>query len=146
MRATLVVIAVAGGVLLSAAHASAHVACTVGRTPYSRTYCGPAKATLKLGRKKYVFKGGNCSISDSTWMLSIGTITISGKPKKAYLGIAVFSKKAGTHLAAVSWQLHGTSQSLSNAKVTLAKGLKKGTFTGSRGGRRGKVTGSFSCK
>jgi hypothetical protein len=146
MRAFLVGIAVAAAALISVGHASAHSSCTRSRTPFNRTFCGPAKATLKLGNKKYYFRqGGQCSISDGLWTLGIGTVTLSGKPRKASLTITVFSKKAGTHGAAVQWQLHGQTNSLYNAKVTLAKGLKKGTFTGSRGGGH-KVTGSFTCK
>ena len=146
MRATLVVIAVAGAVLASATQASARVACVRDRGPYTRTFCGPAKATLKIGHKTYSFKqGGRCAIDGSTWTLSIGTLTLSGKPKKTYFAITIFSKKAGTHGAAITWQIHGKSQSLYNAKVTLAKNLKKGTFKGSSGSG-GKATGSFTCK
>jgi hypothetical protein len=132
--------------LVAAPHASARQACRPVRTGRTQTFCGPARATLKEGGKKYFFRqGGNCSTDGSTWSLNIGTITLYGKPKKVYLGITVFSKKAGKHGAAVSWQLHGHSHSLLNAYVTLAQGLKKGTFTGRDPGA-GKATGSFSCK
>jgi hypothetical protein len=148
MRATLVVLAIAGAVLVGATHASARVACRPGITAGGgRKYCGPAKATLKDGGKKYVFnQGGNCKFLGSNFALNIGTITVVGTPKHAYFGITVFSKKAGKHSAAVSWQLHGKTKSLSNGVVTLARGLKRGTFTGSNGRRGRKASGSFSCK
>ena len=147
MRAMLVVLAVAGAALISVNHASARQACTSTITPNSRTFCGPAHATLKIGGKKHVFnQGGNCSTDSSTWSINIGTITLKGKPNHAYFGITVFSKKAGTHGAAVTWQLHGRSHSLQNAKVTLARGLKKGTFTGKETDGGGKASGSFRCR
>ena len=146
MRALLVMLAVAAAALVAATHASAHASCTSTITASSRTFCGPARATFKVGGKTIHFnEGGNCSTDSSTWTLNIGTIALKGKPKKAYFGITVFSKKPGKHGAAVTWQLHGQSHSLINAEVTLAKGLKKGTFTGTDPGV-GKATGSFSCK
>ena len=146
MRLTLVLLAVAGASLVAAGYASAHAACTPGSIPGGRRFCGPAKATLNYGGKKYVFnQGGTCTVSGSTWSLNIGTITLTGsKPKYAYFGITVFSRRPGTHSAAVSWQLHGKNLSLSNAKVTVSRGLKKGTFVGSVGGRKG--SGSFRCR
>ena len=146
MRATLVLLAVAGVALVAATHASARVACTPGTKPGARTYCGPAKATLKVGGKKYLFRGGNCKISNGNWLLNIGTITLVGKPKYRYLGITVFSRKPGKHSAAVSYQLQGKTKSLRNAYVTLARGLKKGTYTGKVTPGGGKASGSFTCR
>ncbi len=148
MKAALLLLAVAGAALVTATQASARQACKPGDNTAGRTFCGPAKATLRVHGKKYRYnQGGNCSIDGSTWTLNIGTISLHGKPKRAYFGITVFSKKAGTHGAAVTWQRpNGTTASLLNAKVTLARGLKKGTFTGSINTGGGKGTGSFSCK
>ena len=145
MRAVLLALAV-GAALVAATHASARQVCTPGGTPSTRTYCGPAEATLKDRGTTYHFRsGGNCTHDASTWSLNVGTIAITGTPKKKYLGITVFSRKAGTHDAAVSWQLPGRkTQSLSHAKVTLARGRLRGTFRGTHGGVTS--TGSFTCK
>ncbi len=147
MREALVLLAVACVALAAVAHASARVAaCTPGIKPGGRTYCGPARATLKVGGKRYLFRGGNCKISGGTWLLNIGTITLIGTPKHTYLGITVFSRKPGKRSAAVSWQLQGKTKSLRNAFVTLARGLRKGTFTGSVIPGGGKASGSFRCR
>lgn len=148
MKKLLLVFAVgAAAALVGVAHASARMACTPGGTPATRTFCGPAKATLKDHGKAYFFKQGKCAVFGSTWSLNLGTIAITGKVKHKYLGITVFSKKPGTHSAAVSWQWpNGTNTSLERAKVTLKRGLKRGTFTGWNAKGGGKATGSFSCK
>ena len=147
MKAGLLLLAVVGAALIAATHASARQACTPGGSTRSRTFCGPAKAILKDRGTKHIFnEGGSCTTDSSNWSLNIGTITLAGKPKHKYIGITVYSKKAGTHTAAVSWQLpNGTNESLRHAKATLAPGLKKGTFKGvnSSGGTS---TGSFTCK
>ena len=146
MRATLIVIAVVGAALVGATHASARAMCTPKISTSSRTFCGPARGTLKVGGKKYSFKGGYCQVQGPTWSLNIGTIALTGRPKHDYLGITMFSRKAGTHGAAVSWQTPGKNGSLLHAKVTIKPGLKKGTFTGRNAAGGGKATGSFTCK
>jgi hypothetical protein len=150
MKAALLVLAVACATLVGASHASARQEkCTPGADNTQRTFCGPAKATFHVNGKKHLFnQGGNCSTDASTWSLNIGTTTIQGKPKHAGLSITVFSKKPGKHGAAVTWQFpkgQGKSGSLLNAKVTLAKGLKKGAFTG-QSTTGGKGYGSFTCR
>jgi hypothetical protein len=147
MKAALLLLAVAGAALVAATHAAARQACTPHGDNTSRTFCGPAKANLHDNGKKYVFnEGGKCSTDSSTWSVSIGTITLAGKPKHKYIGVTVYSKKSGTHNAAVSWQLpNGTNESLKHAKATLAPGLKKGTFKGTNPSG-GTDRGSFSCK
>ncbi|HLX33092.1 MAG TPA: hypothetical protein VKR79_10055 [Gaiellaceae bacterium] len=146
MRATLIVLAVAAAALAAATHASARQACTAGSTGTSRTFCGPAKATLKDGGKTYTFKGGSCSTTSSTWTINIGTITLSGTPKHTYFGITVFGKKAGKYTTGtISWQMPGKRGSLYKSTVTLASGLKKGTFSGTNIIGGGTGSGSFSC-
>ena len=147
MKAALLVLAACAAVALAdASHASAlRLTCAPGGVG-TRTFCGPAKATLKFGGKKYTFRrGGNCTTDESGLSVNLGTSTLVGKPKSAYLGITVFSKKPGAHDATVSWQLHGRSRSLSHGKATVVRGLKRGTFTGLLShGRR--ASGSFTCK
>ena len=145
MKATLLVLVVAVAALAAATHASARPACTAGATGKSRTFCGPAHATLKDGGKTYTFKGGSCATTGSMWTLNIGTITLSGTPKHKYFGITVFGKKAGKYTAdVVAWQFPGKHGSLIKTTVTL-KTLKSGTFSGTNVLGGGKATGSFAC-
>ena len=146
MKATLLVLAVCAAALVGATHASARQSTCAPGGITSRTFCGPARAKLTFGGHTYKFnRGGNCTTDSSTWSLNLGTFTLKGKPIDQYLGVTVFSKKPGTHDAAVSWQVRGGNYTLANAKATLKRGLKKGTFVGSMGHGR-KASGSFTCK
>jgi hypothetical protein len=146
MRVTLLLLAVAGAALVAATHAAARPACAAGSTGTTRTFCGPASAKLKDGGKTYSFKGGSCSVEGSNWSINIGTIALSGTPKHSYFGITVFGKKPGKYTTGVvSWQFPGKHGSLYKTTVTLASGLKKGTFSGTDILGGGKGTGSFSC-
>jgi hypothetical protein len=149
VKALLLVVAIACAALVAATHASARMAaCTPGGHGSTRTFCGPANATLKSRGRTYRFnQGGRCSLSGSNWSINIGTITLNGPPRHRYFGITSFGAKPGKRGAAVSWQLpNGTNQSLMLATVTLSRGLKKGTFSGKNQRGGGKSYGSFSCK
>ncbi len=112
-----------------------------------RTFCGPATATARVGSKTFRFSGGQCTVSQGYFTVNIGAITLgSEKPKYAYLGIDVKPPKAGTHASQiVSWQAPGKRYSLLPAKVTVASGLRSGTFSGPVLGGSGSATGSFHC-
>ncbi len=149
MKAGLAALAVLFAALVVPMHASARsTACKPGGRGPTRTFCGPAHAVFHDNGKTIHFnEGGNCSKDGSNWSINVGTITLQGKPKKAYFGLTSFGSKPGTHTAGVSWQLpNGTNESLKSAKVTFTRGFKKGTFTGSNMNGGGKASGSFSCK
>ncbi len=149
MKELLLVMAIACAALVAATQASARAAaCTPGGHGSTRTFCGPAKATMKSRGRTYRFnQGGKCSATSSNWSINIGTITLHGTPKHAYFGITSFGAKAGRHSAAVSYQLpNGTNKSLKNATVTLARGLKNGTFSGRNPSGGGKSSGWFRCR
>ena len=149
MRLTLVAAAALAALAL-AAQAPARPACTAGVHTLGgatvRTFCGPAKATLRLGTRTYVFAGGECARSGTTLGLNIGTITLGGTPKSRYFGLLV---SRATHDGRftnqiVSWQFPGKGGGLAGAKVTLSGGQKKGSFSGSVIGG-GTASGTFSC-
>lgn len=152
MRAALALAAALTALVLGT-QASARTACTAGVKTVNgvtyRTFCGPAKAQATIHTLDYRFdNGGECTKTGSTWSINIGTITIGGaKPKYGYFGITVFSAHAGanTNAPAVAWQLPGRRFALLSATVTLAPGLKKGSFTGKLIGSNQMVTGGFTC-
>ena len=162
--AALVTVAVVAAIAAVEAPASRAVAsCTPGvRTiggTQARVFCGPAKATVKIGGKVLRFKGGSCERTSKYVTVNIGTVVLgtTAKKKPDYFGLDVGAypgsgAKAARHdgiytggvIAVVfggkSYLLRGDT-----AKITLSGGRTKGTFAaqgllGSAGG-----TGSFSC-
>ena len=150
----LLVAAAAAAALALAAQAPAHTNCTdgvktVGGVTY-RSFCGSAKATVVTKTGTLRFAGGECSKSGGAFSVNIGTITLPpGKPKFQYFGVAVFNTRAGTFskpAPAVTWQLPGGKRgSLLYSTVTIAPGLKKGSFKGTLIGTNSPVHGVFSC-
>ena len=153
MRHALVAAAALAALAL-AAQAPARTNCTagvktVGGVTY-RTFCGSAKATVVTKTQTFRFAGGECSKSGGAFSVNIGTITLPpGKPKYTYFGVAVFNTHAGTFskpAPAVTWQLPGGRRgSLLYATVTIAPGMKKGSFTGKLLGTNETAHGSFTC-
>ena len=147
MKVIVLVLALAVVCLSGATHASARQACVPVYAGNTKTFCGPAKGKLIYGVKKVSFnQGGRCAVSDQ-WTLDLGTFTLIDKPKWStkYLGITAFGKKAGKHDAAITWQFRGRTHNLARATVTLAPGLKKGTFRGLMSHHRW-ARGSFTCR
>lgn len=163
MRSAVVLsVAVCAAALAAAVGAGpAAAACTAGVHPYggvqARTFCGPAKATLKLGGKTYTFAGGQCERGPAYLTVNIGTVVLgtTSKPKPEYFGMTVGkapivggtpAKKDGTYVPQALTANHANvSYVILQAKVTLAGSRTKGTFTGAPLGKSGTATGSFSC-
>ena len=168
MRATILVVAIASAAIAFTAAPSVAGGCTPGPTKIggkdAMVFCGPAKATVKVGGKTLSFSGGTCASTSKYFYLNIGT-EIFGVPKQKqpYFGVLVGqypgakpgtkpSPKDGTYsggLVSVRWQnsaydLNGAGDK--NVKITLKKGRTAGSFTGSTFFTpHTKVTGSFTC-
>jgi hypothetical protein len=128
-------------------------------------FCGPAKATAKVGGKSYSFSSGSCTRSSKYLYLNLGTEVLSGpKQKYSYFGLLVGaypgaasgtkpSPKDGTYTGGLvtirykgktTYILNGAGDK--NVKITLKKGRTAGTFSGMDFLKRNvKVTGSFTC-
>jgi hypothetical protein len=138
-------------------------ACKAGMTTVAgvaaRTFCGPAKATLHIAGKTLAFKGGSCERTSKYLSLQIGTVVLGQTKKKKpdYFGIDVgaypgsTSKAAtedGTYIGAViAIDYNGTGYLLrgDTAKITLAGGRTRGSFTASVLLGSGTGSGTFSC-
>jgi hypothetical protein len=163
----LVALAIAAGLTAGAAAAPRRVACTPGQSTVdghsAMTFCGPAKATVKVQGKTYSFKGGSCTKTGKYVNVNIGTVVLgAAKQKQPYFSVLVgaypganpgtrAAPKDGTYGGALvvvrsnskGWDLNGFDK---DVKVTLKKNRSAGTFTGSTHfSPRIKVTGSFSC-
>src|SRR5215203_3100228 len=97
----------------------------------ARTFCGPAKATVKMNGKTFSYSGGECSKGAGLFAVNIGTIVLGKlKNKPEYFGVAA------AHA--------GTSRSIIGT-VAIKVGLKGGTFSGKVFGSSTVISGSFTC-
>lgn len=170
-RLTFVIVAAAGALLAAGPAASRTDVQAAQPKPCSGstvggvavlTWCGPAKATVKLAGKTLTFKGGVCGIAKAlgvtAWTLNIGKFTTPpAKPKGMYFGAAGPAKlKAGTYTGAaaikltLSFQTPGRAYSIGQKKVTITAGGKKGTFSGRAflvgpDNKGTPVSGSWTC-
>jgi hypothetical protein len=154
MRSLLVVATIATA--LSAAGTAAFAAprhaaaCTPGMKKIdgvpARTFCGPARATVRINRKTVLYTGGRCEKSPAGWSINIGTVVLGAvKTRPEYFGITVAATPGSHANAAVAVNHAGQGLAVTGNTVTLRPGLKSGTFTGSVFGASSPVSGSFSC-
>lgn len=160
MRANATLAAVAAAAAIATATATAGPsACgpeQVGGTTV-RTWCGPAKATVKWAGRTLTVKGGLCEItkldSDALFTINVGRYTVPPAKPKATSFSAGYGPsgplKAGTTAAGwlISFQTPGKQYLLRSmtAKVKVLKaGAKRVTFSGQLD-TGGKVTGSWTC-
>jgi hypothetical protein len=111
----------------------------------ARTFCGPAKATVKMNGKTISYTGGACSTNIGLFTVNIGTVVL-GAPKNApeYLGVTA-KAKVGTQSRQTIAVVHvGKSQAIIG-NVTIKAGLKQGTFAGKAFGSTEIISGSFAC-
>ena len=111
----------------------------------TRTFCGPAKATVKLGTDTYELTQGEC-MEDSTlgFVVNLGTTVIGGQdlPKDAPLYFAIVINDDG---ATATGLLGGSGFAVIEAAVELGADRQSGTVTGTDiEGRALEV--SFSCR
>jgi hypothetical protein len=119
-----------------------------------RTWCGPARATVKVGGKSITIKGGACELVNyqgiKAFTVTTGRYTVPpAKPKFTSFSAAGSDTKPGTYSGwLVNFQTPGKQWTLRPTKTTVtitAAGAKKGTFSGTlyEGGKLAK--GSWTC-
>jgi hypothetical protein len=111
----------------------------------ARTFCGPAKATVRMNGQTVPYKGGACSKSVGLFTINVGTIVLGNlKNKPEYFGITV-DAKAGTQTNEGVSVTHAGKSLAIMGTVTLKAGLKAGTFSGKVFGSPARISGSFTC-
>jgi hypothetical protein len=111
----------------------------------ARTFCGPAKATVKVNGSTVSYRGGECSKSIGLFALNIGTVVLGNlKNKPEYLGVTATAKPGVQTRQTVAVVHAGKSKSIIGT-VTLKPGLKSGTFSGKVFGSSAVISGSFTC-
>lgn len=144
----------AAALIAPAASGASGTTCVAGTTTIAGKkavrFCGPAKASAKVGAKTFTFSGGACQVSGVYFTLNIGAITVhrtaNSKPGPSpYFGVTITPSDAGVHLGQVlTWTSGGKGYSVLGSRITLKSGLKSGRFTGrSLDGK--KVMGTFTC-
>jgi hypothetical protein len=112
-------------------------------------YCGPARATVKVGGKTYRIFGGKCKRMPlaKLYVVDVGIITIAGsKPTARYLGIRSKRLTPGTtRSAGIAVQVARRAYNVAPSVVKVAKGMRSGTFSGDALGPAGAVSGSWTC-
>ncbi len=118
-----------------------------------RTWCGPARATVNWAGRTLTVKGGACSLQTvaglKMFAVNTGRYTIPpAKPKSTSFSAAGSDTKPGTYGGwLINFQTPGKQWlfKLLTLKVKiLARGAKKGTFSGKLDGG-GTATGSWRC-
>ena len=156
---SLIAVGIVGG---RAAAGNASANCTPGVITYggaqARVFCGPAKATLKIGTKVMKFSQGECLKTSTYVSVNIGTVVLgqSNKPKPNYFGMNVgktFASndkpagKDGTYKnadVAIDYAGKGYLVRRDTVVTKLTSGRNKGVFTAKTFDGKS-VSGSFTC-
>jgi hypothetical protein len=124
----------------------------------ARTFCGTAKATVKVNGSLYVFTKGQCDVYPKYLVVNIGTVVVGSAKKKAYFGLLLGKHPAATAVdpvvakdgtytkGLITIRAPGVDVSVYNApdlRISLVRNRRAGTFSGTGFGT--KVTGSFTC-
>jgi len=161
-------VAVTSAMALTGVSSGSTSSCTPGMTTVgghsARKFCGPAKATVHVGKKTIKFAGGSCERTGNALTLQIGTVVLATTKNQKipyfavdigkYLGAnpgTPAARRDGTYTgglvvvrtAAGAWDLNGFDKSV---KVTLKGNRTHGTFTGKTYfSPHTRVTGTFTC-
>ena len=115
----------------------------------ARVFCGPAKASVKVGSATYAFAGGGC-LKQPRFSVNVGTLSFDPGAKVSYFGLSLPRARAGRYtgkqvtLSVTAGTHHIALTSRPGTTVLLRPGLHSGTFAGSDV-LGNTVTGSFSC-
>jgi hypothetical protein len=111
----------------------------------ARTFCGPAKATVKMNGQTISYRGGNCSKSLGLFSVNIGTVVLGNlRNKPEYFGLTARAK-AGTQTRQGVSVVHAGKSNAIIGTVTIKAGLRAGTFSGKVFGSPKIIAGSFTC-
>ena len=143
--------------------AERRASCTPGIVEFggvtARVFCGPAKATLKVGSKTLRFSGGVCERRKAYLAVNIGTVVLgqTTKRKPDYFGLDVGAypgagkkpaTRDGTYRGGVIAADFGGKAYLvrgDTARITLTAGRTRGSFKSTLMFGGGAVSGTFSC-
>src|SRR5262249_12858782 len=122
-------------------------ACTAGTTKVggkkATRFCGKARANVRIGGKRVVFREGRCDRTGKVFTVSLGTVVVgSAKQKVPYFGLAVGrfpggsaamrpASKDGTYTdGVVVIRIHVRAYDLNRPTITLKWHRTGGSFSG----------------
>jgi hypothetical protein len=113
-------------------------------------YCGPAKATVRVGSQTMTFRNGTCTWTSNSFRLQLGTIFLSrSKPLQQQAGFSIYATgiPVARALVEVYWQGHYTFTSTLHETARPSANRAGGTFTGKAGkaGTGVSVSGTVTC-
>jgi hypothetical protein len=113
-------------------------------------YCGPAKATVRVGSQTMTFRNGTCVWTSNSFKLQLGTIFLfRGKPLQKQAGFSIYAAgyPVARALIEVYWQGKYSFTSTLHATARPSANRAGGTFTGRLGktGTGASVSGAVSC-
>jgi hypothetical protein len=116
----------------------------------AQVYCGPAKATVRIGGKTMTIRGGTCGWSTNSFRLQTGTIFLfRGKPLQQQPGFSIFATGIPVARALIEVYWQGTYYWTSTLHATARPNasLTGGTFQGKLGktGTGPAISGTISC-
>jgi hypothetical protein len=148
---------------MAGAGTALHETCTarqvVIRGSNYEVFCGPAKATVTIGRTRLVFAGGQCQRAAEYFAVNIGAAPLGdvSRPARPYFGVAIGripgrsliggrpAAGDGTYSRVpLAFDDNGEKYLLMDAAVTLKDDRRVESFAGTLLSG-GKARGSFSC-
>jgi hypothetical protein len=110
----------------------------------ARVFCGPGRATVRVGTQTLRFSPGECARSGGMFVVNLGTFVADSHSPLPYFGLLISRPKPGTYAnQTLSYRSARKSHSSASATVVL-KTLHSGTFSANVFGV-GHVTGTFTC-
>jgi hypothetical protein len=155
----LVVLAL-GGAALDAYASSAHQLTPAGCSPNgkavwiggksARVYCGPARATVRIGSQTMTFRNGTCVWTTNSFKLQLGTIFLfRGTPLQQQPGFSIYANGGAVARALVEVYWGGRYYYASPLRTTAQASSTRtgGTFKGrtGKGGTGPSISGTIRC-
>jgi hypothetical protein len=145
----------------TAAGPSSAADCKTRNTTYdgarARTYCGPARAVVKIGGRTLRYRGGSCMRNRVSVELGIGTLILDSRDPNRLprsfgisvgrvFGVGEPARDDGSYDSVTLAFVHrGKRYASFDATAELSGGRTRGTFTGHL--LTGEtISGSFRCK
>jgi len=149
-----------GGLALNAYAAPTHKVTQAGCSPAGKdvtiggkaatVYCGPARATVRIGSQTMTFRHGTCVWSTNSFKLQLGTIFLfRSKPLQQQPGFSIYANGGAVARALVEIYWGGRYSYASPLHATAQANSSRtgGTFKGrlGKGGTGLPVNGTIHC-
>jgi hypothetical protein len=112
-------------------------------------FCGPARATVRLGGRRYTFASGRCKVDRTArlYVVDIGVATEPpARPTSRYFSVRSKKLTPGvTTTGAVALIVNRRWYTVAPNTITLSARMKSGTFRGGLLFGSGTASGSWSC-